>query len=184
MSLFVLPRNLMDSVGQDQSPERRAWVGQLPDIVGDLARRWSLHIGPPYQPGGQNSWVAPVHDSAWQERVLKVGRRHDEARDEAAGLRSWAGRGAVRVYDSHAWDCTSALLLERARPGTMLDLLVSEPEQDRIVADLLQQLWATPPGSYPFRTLQTMCATWAVEFEQRLAASPGALDPGLARAGT
>ncbi len=183
VSPFVLPRNLVDSVRQDHSPERRIWVEQLPAVIDELARRWSLHLGPPYQPGGQCSWVAPVRDSARRERVLKVGWRHDEAHDEAAGLRTWDGCGAVYVHDSDAWDSTSALLLERARPGTTLDLAASETDQDLIVTDLLQQLWTAPIGNHPFRTLQMMCAKWAVKLEQRLAAGPGALDPGLARAG-
>lgn len=183
MVAFALPTNLVESARQDPFPERREWVARLPDIVRELAERWSLRLGEPYQPGGQCSWVAPVWDSTGQERVLKVGWRHDEGIHEADGLRAWGGRGAVLLHGACVDGPTSALLLERCRPGTTLRTAVPEPEQDRIVAGLLQRLWIARPDGYRFRSLQAMCDAWAAEFEERLAASPGVLDPGLARAG-
>lgn len=182
MNSFVLPANLVDSVRADASPQRCAWLRLLPDIVGELADRWSLRLGEPYQPGGRCAWVAPA-DRAGQELVLKVAWRHDEAADEASGLRLWAGRGAVRLHDSDVFGSTSALLLERCRPGTGLAETLPEPEQDVVVTALLRRLWSAPTGGYRFRPLQAMCDAWAAEFEQRLAGSAAGLDPGLARAG-
>ena len=112
MAMFRLPANLVEGVRADVSSERRNWVAALPDVVGELVARWSLELGEPYQPGGQSAWVAPARDPAGRDLVLKVGWRHDEAADEADGLRAWAGRGAVLVRDSYAWVSTSALLLE------------------------------------------------------------------------
>jgi streptomycin 6-kinase len=151
--------------------------------VRELAQRWSLRLGEPYQPGGQCSWVAPVRDAGGRELVLKVGWRHDEAEHEADGLRAWDGRGAVYVHDAELLDDTSALLLERCRPGSTLGTLAPEAEQDVVIAGLLRRLWSARVEGLPFRPLQTMCDAWAAAFEERLAALPGALDPGLARAG-
>lgn len=100
--MLRLPVNLVESVRADVSSERRDWVAELPDVVVELGERWSLELGEPYQPGGQSAWVAPARDPAGRDLVLKVGWRHDEAADEAAGLRAWAGRGAVLVHDSYA----------------------------------------------------------------------------------
>jgi streptomycin 6-kinase len=183
MMPLVLPTNLLESTRQDLFPERREWVERLPGIVCELAERWSLRLGEPYQPGGQCSWVAPVCDAAGRELVLKVSWRHDEAAQEADGLMAWGGRGAVLLHDVHVSGPTSALLLERCRPGTTLGLAVPEPEQDVVLAGLLRQLWKAPHDGYPFRPLQAMCHAWAAEFQQRLAASPDVLDLGLARAG-
>jgi streptomycin 6-kinase len=127
--------------------------------------------------------VAPAWDAAGRELVLKVGWRHSEADHEADGLRAWAGRAAVLVFDALAWDSTSALLLERCDPGTTLAEAASEPEQDVVVAGLLRRLWNAPPAGHPFRPLRAMCDAWADEFAAQCAASPGVLDPGLARAG-
>lgn len=144
---------------------------------------WALDVGAPFQPGGQVSWVAPARDAAGRDLVLKVGWTHEEGRDEAAGLRVWSGQGAVQVYESHVDGPTTALLLERCLPGTTAKSALAEPEQDVVVAGLLQRLWREPPPGHPFRTLAGMCDWWADEFEADLAAEPGALDPGLARVG-
>jgi streptomycin 6-kinase len=183
MAALVLPTNLVDSMRTDPLPERREWLRRLSDVVGELARRWSLRLGPPYQPGGRSAWVAPARTAAGRDLVLKVAWRHDEATHEADGLRAWAGRGAVRLYDSDAFDSTSALLLERCHPGTTLADSRPEPAQDVVVAALLRRLWTAPTDGYGFRPLQAMCDAWAAEFETRLSGSIGRLDPGLARAG-
>lgn len=115
--------------------------------------------------------------------MLKVGWRHDESEHEADALRVWNGHGALRLYSTHVSGHTSALLLERCVPGTLLAHAVPEQEQDHIVAGLLRRLWTQPPDGHPFRALQVMCDQWAAGFEDELAKSPGAIDPGLAREG-
>lgn len=184
MTPLVMPRNLVESVrSDDEHPERREWVAQLPSIVLGLAERWSLDLGEPYQPGGQCSWVAPVRGAAGQELVLKVGWRHPEAEGEAEGLRAWNGRGTVLIYDAEVFDTTSALLLERCLPGTTMATTVTEPEQDGLIADLLHRLWRVPVDGLAISSLQAMCDAWSSDFAQRLTTTPAVLDPGLARAG-
>ena len=39
MASFPLPTNLVESVAEDDSPERKVWVERLPEIVGRLAER-------------------------------------------------------------------------------------------------------------------------------------------------
>lgn len=113
----TLPDNLVDSVHADRSAERIAWLGAVPRLVATYADRWSLDLEPPYQPGGRCAWVAPARDRAGRDVVLKIGWRHDEAADEADGLRAWAGTGTVRLYDHAADESTTVLLLERCHPA-------------------------------------------------------------------
>ena len=181
VTAFVLPENLVDSVRSDRSPRRDAWLAALPRLVGEFTARWSLTVGPPFQPGGRGAWVAPARDRGGRDLVLKLAWQHDEARDEAAGLRTWHGDGAVRLHAQATADATLVLLLERCRPGTPLAAALPEAEQDAIVAGLLKQLWQAPADPAVFRPLQVMTGAWATEFQQRLAATPGQLDPGLAR---
>lgn len=146
-----------------------------------LADQWSLSIGAPFQPGGQTAWVAPVHDATGRTLVLKIGWPHREARDEARGLKAWAGHGAVQLHQADTFDDSVGLLLEQCLPGTPLAALPEE-EQDVVIAGLLQRLWQAPlPTGHGFRALQTMCDHWADEFETKAAA--GAADRGLAREG-
>ncbi|MDP9234803.1 MAG: aminoglycoside phosphotransferase family protein [Actinomycetota bacterium] len=177
MDDFPLPRNLL----ADES--LTGWIAALPGMVGELVDRWSIdEVGDPFQPGGQTAWVAPVRIGAEFDLVLKVGWRHTEAADETAGLREWDGEGTVRLRDSVELDLTVALLIERCVPGTSL-AITREPEQDVVIAGLLGRLWREPQLGHPFRPLQQMCDQWADEFEAKLAAGRGRLDPGLARAG-
>jgi streptomycin 6-kinase len=177
---FGVPAYLAETARRDDGV--RGWIAGLPAIVADLASRWSLQVGEPFQPGGQCSWTAPVTDRAGAGLVLKVAFRFPggDERDEAAGLRLWDGNGAARLYAARESESANALLIERCMPGTPLGQSLPEPEQDQVVAGLLRQLWAQPHTSSPFRPLAQMCAAWADDFEQEYAAASGA---GQARAG-
>jgi streptomycin 6-kinase len=178
---FAVPALLRE--GQGASDEGRAWLRALPDAVAELAARWSVQLGEPFQPGGQTAWVAPARDRTGRDLVLKVGRAHEEAEQEAEGLRAWQGRGAVGVHAAARLPGTVALLLERCRPGTPLGASVPEPEQDLVVTRLLARLHEAPTTG-PFRPLQEMCDFWLSGFIRRFAAAPpGVIDSGLARDG-
>jgi streptomycin 6-kinase len=189
VAAFELTRNLACPAPGDGNgdPSWLRWIAELPGIVDGLARRWSLRVGRPFQPGGSASWVAPARTSTGERVVLKVGWRHDEALDEADALRAWDGRGTVRLLDSHAAGTAIALLLEACEPGTPLSVALPEPEQDAVVAGLLRRMWIKPPAGFAFRPLHVMCDRWASEFEDDYAAARARgedqLDPGLARQG-
>jgi streptomycin 6-kinase len=184
MQAFGVPRYLSETAARHDGV--RDWIAVLPALVADLAERWQLRVGEPFQPGGQCSWTAPAN-RAGRDLVLKVGFRFPsgEERDEAAGLRVWNGHGTVRLHAAEETDSAYALLMERCVPGTPLGRLLPGPEQDRVVAGLLRRLWAQPHEAHPFRSLAQMCAAWADEFERAYASAgpAGRLDPGLARAG-
>lgn len=129
------------------------WLDELPAIVSDLAERWGLEVGEPYE-GSQVSWVAPARRDG-DEVVVKVQWPHPECRDEAAALVAWAGDGAVALL-AHAPD-RHALLLERCTPG---DRLADHPEVDAVgvMVDLLPRLWE--PATEPFRPLADEAADW------------------------
>jgi streptomycin 6-kinase len=174
---FELPHNLIASIDRDDPhrEELAAWAAALPQTLARASARWSLELGPPFQPGGAGSYVVPARTAGGARVVLKLGRQHDEARDEAEGLRLWDGAGAVRLLDSALDGSTSALLLEACEPGTPLSQLAGPAEQDEIIAGLLRRLWIEPPPGHGFRPLSEMCAAWAAELEQRFgpASCPG-----------
>ena len=184
MAVFRVPRYLAETASREDG--LREWIAGLPGIVGDLAGRWSLSVGKPFQPGGQCSWTAPATGPDGAELVLKVAFRFPggEERDEAAGLRVWDGQGAVRLQAACESDSMYALLLERCMPGTPLGQVLPEHEQDQVVARLLRRLWAQPHAGCAFRPLTQMCQAWADAFEAEYAAAgaDSRVDPGLARA--
>jgi len=185
MAVFPVPQYLQQTAARE--PPVREWLGLLPQIVAELAGRWSLEVGEPFQPGGQCSWTAPATDASGAALVLKVAFRFEgaEERDEAAGLRAWEGNGAVRLHAACDIDSAYGLLLERCLPGTPLGQVLPEPDQDVVVAGLLRRLWDHPRQAHPFRPLAEMCQAWADEFEAGYAAATPSdrIDPGLAREG-
>ncbi|HEY1650683.1 MAG TPA: aminoglycoside phosphotransferase family protein [Acidimicrobiales bacterium] len=180
MATIPMPSLLVEACGRDG---RDAWLQGLPAEIVAVAERWDLTLGEPFEPGGQTAWVAPARSSHLGEVVLKVGWWHMEAEDEAAGLREWAGDGAIRIFaEARSTQTTTALLLERCTPGTTLAERPEE-EQDIVIAGLLRRLWRQPEGATSFRSLQSMCDYWADCFERKLADGAGRVDPALARHG-
>jgi streptomycin 6-kinase len=151
---FPLPGNLVEIA--EQLGNMDEWLAALPALVAELAGHWSLDVGAPFQPGGRTAWVAPATDQHGTPVVLKVGFRHPEGEAEAAGLRVWAGAGAVRLLDEWRADATVALLLERCEPGTALSDR-PEPEQDEAIASVLRPLWIDPPAGHGFPSLAASC---------------------------
>jgi len=174
-----MPCALVDAARRDG---REEWLARLPELITEIARRWSLEVGEPFQPGGQTAWVASARTATGDDVVLKVGWRHDEAEHEAAGLRLWDGNGTVRWYATEEFADTVALLIERCTPGTPLSSR-PESEQDGVVRSLLSRLWCEPPAGHEFRPLQQMCDAWTEQFEAKIATQPSSLDPGVIRDG-
>ncbi len=110
--------------------------------------------------------------------MLKLGMPHMEGRDEIEGLRFWEGDPTVRLLEFDAE--LNAMLLERCVPGTALRAR-PEPEQDVVIAGLLQRLWRPPSTPSSFRPLSEMTAHWS---EETIANdTKPASDAGLVREG-
>lgn len=176
---LALPRNLVTAARREG---RAGWLDTLPAKVVELEQRWSISVGPPFQPGGLTAWVAPAQDGDGRDLVVKLAWRHPETDHEPDALRLWSGHGAVHLYTVEESDDTVALLLERCRTGSTLATR-PEPEQDQVIAELLPRLWQRPPAGHRFRPLRVMCEQWAQEFEAKTQSGRSVLDAGLARAG-
>lgn len=151
-----IPRQLVESCASVR--ERVAWLDQLPSLVTELQRRWSLSVHEPFE--ASCAWVAPAVRADGTEAVIKISMPHFEAKHEIEGLRFWSGHPTVRLLEADAdW---GAMLLERCNPGTSLRC-VSEREQDRIIANLLRSLWRVPPTPNEFRPLSAMVDHWCGE---------------------
>lgn len=148
---------------------RAAWLDQLPLLIAELAGRWTLRLGEPFD--ATCAWVAPAWRADGSEAVLKIGMPHFEADHEIAALRFWAGDPAVRVLAAD--EGIGAMLLERCRPGTSLRE-VPEREQDRLIASVLLRLWRVPPAPNPFRPLSRMIDHWCEETRAAAARWPDA----------
>jgi streptomycin 6-kinase len=162
-----------------QTAATTTWLEQLPESVSELARRWRLTLGEPFDgEDGGCAWVAPATRSEGTLVVLKLGMPHFEAEHEVEGLRFWSGNPTVQLLDSD--DALGAMLLERCLPGTSLRAL-PQPDQDVEVARLMRRLWRTPPPGHRFRPLSAMLTLWTEEAVARRARwrDAGLVDEGL-----
>ncbi len=94
------------------TPERRAWLQQLPDAIRAVQERWALVLEAPFDGNeGSCSWVAPAARRDGTRVILKLGMPHMEAEHEIEALRCWDGDGAVHLLAAD--DGLNAMLLER-----------------------------------------------------------------------
>jgi streptomycin 6-kinase len=100
-----------------------------------------------------------------------------EAEHEIDGLRFWGGEPTVRLLEAD--DEEKAMVLEHCDPGVSLRLEPVE-HQDRVLAQLLPQLWRHPPAPHRFRHLSAMTSHWC---EETQADSDRWPDVGLVREG-
>jgi streptomycin 6-kinase len=120
-----LPRALVDTWGHE-----REWLVELPRLVAECARRWSLDLEAPIET--PYSLVVPAGDVVLKLRAPS----DDEARHEGDALALWQGRGAVQLHGRD--DELGALVIERCVPGTRLwDTGVDEID---VIAGLLPRL--------------------------------------------
>jgi streptomycin 6-kinase len=155
-------------------PKADSWRERLPEVVRELATRWALAVGAPFEreeAGG--AWVAPATRADGTRAILKLAMPHFEGEHEIAGLRFWCGDPTVRLLEAD--ETLGALLLERCEPGTALRSL-PEPEQDVVIARLLRRLWRSPTEPHEFRPLSAMLGYWSDEAIAHREAWP---DPAL-----
>ncbi len=166
MGDLVIPSKLAATSVAWEGDTAREWLARLPALVGEVAERWDLELGPPLEPGGNISWVAPARRRTdGLDAVLKVQLPHPESAPEAAGLEAWAGDGAVQLHDHDPERC--ALLIEACRPGgPLIDEggTAAAVEAGAAIGASLHR--ARPPAGLP--DLTTRLATWADDVERTI----------------
>jgi streptomycin 6-kinase len=142
------------------------WLNGLPDLLDELAERWSLTLEKRF-PDLAYNYVAPATrldtDQLTTRCVLKVGRRHDEMANEIAAMHLWNGHGAARLLEADPK--FGALLLERIEPGDMLVQIAETADEEAtlIAASVLRVLWepTLDPGELRgLRSLDSWCAAY------------------------
>lgn len=116
------------------------WIAELPALVERLCAAWSLELsGPTWH--GYVGIVLPV-TRAGEDLVLKVSWIDQSSEHEALTLRTWGGRGAVRLLEAR--EELGAMLLERLdRERTLMHLPADEAA--RIAGALLRRLHVPAP---------------------------------------
>ncbi len=143
------------------------WLAELPSLVRELAERWQLVIGSPFELS--YGYVVSARRADGAEVVLKIGVPDPETAQGIAALRRYDGDGACRLLEAD--EDRGAMLLERLGPGeTLVDLAMKDDEEAaRVAAALMRQLWRSVSEGPPFGPL----AEWFEAFPRHRSAYGG-----------
>lgn len=151
------------------------WLRRLPALIAECEQRWSLTVLPHFSPLSYN-YVAPAICADGTEVVLKLGVLNAELLTEIAALELYNGRGIVRLLDADPEQ--GILLLERLKPGMLLEELPDDEEATSIAAGVMRQLWRPVPPDHAFPSV----AKWAAGLQrlrQRFGGTTGPLPANL-----
>ena len=145
-----LPDNFIRTITDLFDERGLAWLENLPALIADCERRWSLKVLPPF--GLSYNYVAPAVRADGAEVVIKLGVPDGALTDEMTALRLWDGHGIAQLLDCDPDQ--GIMLLERLRPGTPLVAVEDDEEATRIFAQVARQLWIPAPAVHNFDTPQ------------------------------
>jgi len=142
------------------------WVDELPGVVADLEREWSLRVGRVF-PDATEALVAEAVLEATTPAVLKLvvpqPRVPDAARHEATVLRLARGEGCARLLREDA--SRGALLVERLGPS-LHDLGLPVRRRHDVLVDAARRVWRpAPDAGLPTGAAK---AAWLAEHVTRL----------------
>jgi streptomycin 6-kinase len=125
-------------------PRGEEWLAGLPGLVDDLARRWSITIGPPLS-GGTASYVARARTADGQDAVLKLAVPEHDFGGQVRTLGDAGGHGYVRLL-AHDVDQHAMLMEALGQPLEEVD--VCPEEKIATLCTTLRQAWQVPrpPG--------------------------------------
>lgn len=169
-----MPQSFVEALVSVAGPAGADWIERLPALVAEAGDRWALTIDGPSM-HGMAGLVVPVRTGDGGPAVLKISWPHEEAAAEAAGLRGWAGAGAVRLLaeDPDSW----SLLLERLDHTRTLEGLADAEAAVATAAGLLGRLHVPSPRGIP--TVAGLAARWVDELPREWEACGHPLDRRL-----
>ncbi len=136
-----VPEALAASCARGPGEEGRDRVAALPALAVEFLERWGLsREGEPW--AGEASLVLPVRREDGTGAVLKLQPPREETTAAVIGLRTWDGRGMVRLLDHEVE--RGAMLLERLDGARALASVEDDDEATGILAELLARLVAVP----------------------------------------
>lgn len=158
-----LPEKFVRLMIESHGARGEKWLGELPEIIGEIERNWSLNVGEPFENLSYH-FVAPCLLANGGKAVLKIGFPEENSPifNEAAMLSLYDGCGAVKFLSLD--ENRLALLLERLKPGETLSKIFHGNEEKcvEIAIEALQKIVRKSPENSQFIHLES----WFTGFEK------------------
>ncbi len=139
------------SIIEKRGTNFRPWIDNLPQIIEDCKKGWSIKVNDPF-PDLSYNYVAPVVLQDGSQAVLKLSPPEDhEFLTELEALKVFDGRGIIRLLESDI--DSGAMLLERVSPGISLEKLEVDEDMTDIAISVMNRLWCTAPAVHNFPTM-------------------------------
>jgi streptomycin 6-kinase len=124
-----------------QSGERgQRWLAELPDLIAELARQWSVILGP-MLPGGNAALVIWARTAGGGDAVLEVAIPDPSFADQVRTIAAARGRGYVGLL---AHDLSRHAMLQEALGPAMAGLGLSPERAIALLCRTLTQAWTVP----------------------------------------
>jgi streptomycin 6-kinase len=122
----------------------RSWLDELPELIADLERAWSIVVGRPFADATE-AFVAEAtaHDGTPVVVKVLVPRPGEVARNEITVLRVTDGEGCVKLLREDA--ARGALLLERLG-RSLSELALPLGQRHEILCSAAERVWRPAPG--------------------------------------
>ncbi|GAA3090786.1 aminoglycoside phosphotransferase family protein [Streptomyces rectiviolaceus] len=116
------------------------WLAELPGLVGELERYWSIEVGQPLS-GGTTSYVARARTGDGRDAVLKVSLPAPDFASQVRTLRLAEGRGYAQLL---AHDLERHAMLQEALGPSMDRLGLAPRQQIETLCAMLRRAWRVP----------------------------------------
>jgi streptomycin 6-kinase len=146
------------------------WLNALPLILKEVSQKWSLTLHSPFEDMAYN-YVAPATCDDGMEVVLKVGVPNPELQTEIEALRSFNGKGAVKLLEVEP--DLGAMLLERLDPGEAIFHLNDDEYATNVAIQVMNEFYGSPTERERFPTI----ADWAEGLMRLRATFKGSTGP-------
>ena len=151
-----LPRKFKEVIFGAFREEGRRWIENLPRIIGEIEKNWSLKIAKNPYSNLSYHYVAPCACAEGGEAVVKIGFPGEAANilNEVKTLEFMDGGSLVELlrFDEKRF----AMLLEKLVPGENLKTICrdSDSKAVAIAIETMSKFWRKPPEKHDFPMLE------------------------------
>jgi streptomycin 6-kinase len=166
-----LPEHFVKTIQGVYGEKGAQWLAALPQILAEVAERYQLTLGAPFDLS--YNYVCAATRADGTPVVLKVGPPNAEFNTEVAALRHYDVAGCVQLLEADPK--AGIMIMERVLPGVTLHELTrdNDDEATHVIAEVMTHLWRPLPPGHHFPTVER----WSKGLQRLRDANGGSTGP-------